>query len=565
MSMRDAQPWRVKLDVDIWWRHVMEKVSLVSAMGDSTRLSGPHPSSRSAVNRVFEDHSASRPVPLRHTGESIEIAFDDGSEDSLTRRRSSSASIPGVTISPRFSKPVSIIFAPPNNLGQFNQAESSSTDRFRIILPCVGEVRWKTVKELGREWLRDPKNWAVLVWGMAVFVSGAVLFMVMVGMLNNALPDKADRDLWFEASNQTINALFTLFVLLLHPTRTLHLMWLLRWHRKDIQNLRKVYSKRGTSKPNEWSHMLVVLLLYQLNCFAQYAVCALNWYYNRVQRPIIAVLVCFVTALSAGCAAGIYTSMSPLGKDSPLGDDDAVELATDKADKALPPRYRHRLLDRNSSLGPMAGNVVENPQWQGGLIECCEAPTLVVATMFCFPCVLGHSLGRLGFGNRYVHFATFLLAVLAPFVIFEMASVNVDSREFRHFLRAAGVVVSVCGLFYGGYWRMRMRETYGLPAETWCCGQPTLSDLAQWLMCSCCSLCQEVRTAEAFHIVNNRFYVKAESSVISSEPDREEDLSASSSSLQPLPVSSVVRIAEIALSNVGDSMLNSSPKRGLSV
>lgn len=112
---------------------------------------------------------------------------------------------------------------------------------------------------------------------------------------------------------------------------------------------------------------------------------------------------------------------------------------------------------------------------------------------------------------------------------------------------------------------MRMRETYGLPAETWCCGQPTLSDLAQWLMCSCCSLCQEVRTAEAFHIVNNRFYVKAESSVISSEPDREEDLSASSSSLQPLPVSSVVRIAEIALSNVGDSMLNSSPKRGLSV
>lgn len=65
----------------------------------------------------------------------------------------------------------------------------------------MGEVRWKIVKELGREWFWDFKNWVVFVWGMVVFVFGVVLFMVMVGMLNNVLLDKVDWDLWFEVFN----------------------------------------------------------------------------------------------------------------------------------------------------------------------------------------------------------------------------------------------------------------------------------------------------------------------------------------------------------------------------
>lgn len=430
---------------DRWVPHgiegAMEKVSLVSAMGDSGGLSEPQPSARSGhINRVLEVHSGLRPVSVRHAAGEV-AEFEDGSEDWLTRRRSGTPPIPGVANSPRLLKPVSMIFAPPNNLARFYQARGSpaSADGPRsgmsITLPFVGEVRWKAAKEMAAEWLWNPKNWAVGVWGVAVFVSGAMLFMVMVGMLNSVLPRKADRDLWFEASNQTINALFTLFVLLVHPLRVLHLVWLLRWRRKDVPKLRDVYCK-GMPKPNEWLHMLVVLLLYQLNCFAQYAVCALNWYYNRAQRPVAAVMVCFVTALSAGCAAGIYTNVSPLGKDSPPGEDDAENLAPDIPGRAKPARFLHtpqkydRLLERHPTLGgSRAGNVVENPQWQGGLFDCWEAPTLVAATTCCFPCVLGHNLSRLGFGNRYVHVATFLLACFAPFVIFEMASVNVDSRS----------------------------------------------------------------------------------------------------------------------------------------
>lgn len=434
---------------------LMEKVSLVSAMGNDGIGGGaqePPPSARSGGNR--EGHSGVRPMSVRHAaGESSSAettAFEDGSEDLLMRRRSGTLPIPGAANSPRLLKPVSIIFAPPNNLARFYQPRGSPNAAAAggrgITLPWVGEVKWKALGDMATEWLRNPMNWVLGLWGVAVFVSGAVLFMVMVGMLNNVLPRKADRDLWFEASNQTINALFTLFVLLLHPLRVLHLVWLLRWRRKDIPKLRNLYCKGGMPKPNEWSHMLVVLLLYQLNCFAQYAVCALNWCYTRAERPVMAVMVCFVTALSAGCAAGIYTNLSPLGKAaSPPGEDDLAEdLATEITGKTAalpgsrflhtPPKY-DRLLDQNTSTstlggGPRAGLVlVENPQWQGGVFNCWEAPTLVAATVCCFPCVLGHNLSRLGFGNRYVHVATFLLACFAPFVIFELAAINVDSRS----------------------------------------------------------------------------------------------------------------------------------------
>lgn len=112
-----------------------------------------------------------------------------------------------------------------------------------------------------------------------------------------------------------------------------------------------------------------------------------------------------------------------------------------------------------------------------------------------------------------------------------------------------------------------MRETYGLPGETWCCGHPNLSDFAQWLLCSCCSVCQEVRTAEAFDISNSRFYVKAQSSGLASpESDNgsgqdSEVRPAPSSWLQPLPVSSVVRITERALCDISDTALDPPPKQ----
>lgn len=354
-------------------------------------------------------------------GVGLRADLEDGmAEEVLTRRRSGTLPISGA------AKPVNIIFAPPNNVSRYPVPQQPRR------IPFVGEISSEVVKK----WLCDPSNWPLIAWGLAVFVSGAVLFMVMVGMLNRALPRKADRDLYFEASNQSINALFTLFVLLVHPLRVLHLVWLLRWRPKDAIKLRSVYCKGGLPKPNEWMHMLIVLLLLQINCFAQYATCGLNWAYPPSDRPIMLVVPCFLTSLIAGCAAGIYTGVSPLGRGE-AGEDEG-------RDAPLPgPRFLHtppkydRLLDRattTSTSRPRADHLpVENPQWKGGVFSCWDAPALVAATVCCLPCVLGHNLSRLGFGNRYVHAITFTLAFFGPFFVFEFGSLNVPSRSlFSH-------------------------------------------------------------------------------------------------------------------------------------
>lgn len=45
-----------------------------------------------------------------------------------------------------------------------------------------------------------------------------------------------------------------------------------------------------------------------------------------------------------------------------------------------------------------------------------------------------------------------------------------------------------------------MRKRFGLPGNRWCCGQPNVTDLVQWLFCSVCSLCQEVRTGNFYEV-----------------------------------------------------------------
>jgi hypothetical protein len=104
-----------------------------------------------------------------------------------------------------------------------------------------------------KEWIRNPMNmsgsspWASL--------APAILFMVMTGMLNRALPSKPQRDTWFEVNNQILNALFTLMCLYQHPRRFYHLALLCRWRAGDMHQLRQVYCKDGTCKPNERKHM----------------------------------------------------------------------------------------------------------------------------------------------------------------------------------------------------------------------------------------------------------------------------------------------------------------------
>ncbi|MCO5551691.1 hypothetical protein L7F22_005195 [Adiantum nelumboides] len=398
---------------------------------------------------------------------------------------------------------------------------SSSHSSFRegLNLPLIGEVRWEDLSKSLKVWLRNPKNLALLVWGTAVGVSGAMLFLIMVGFLDHAMRRKSERDTWFEANNQILNALFTLMCLYLHPQRLLDLFLLYRWQPSDIKRLRDVYCKDGRYKPHEWSSMLVVVMLLNLNCFAQYALCGLNWGYRRSDRPALGVALCLAVAIGAPAAAGIYTILSPLGKDyvedvEHLAEREETEKTLEKSLNNKPSVKIGRGWKKPSSLA-RDGTVVERTQWKGGLFDIRTDLQVTCFTLFCGFCVFGWNMERLGFGNRFVHIVTFILLCTAPYWIFFLAATNIDNSYVRHGLSYGGIVLCIFGLLYGGFWRIRMRRTYGLPAQTWCCGRAGLTDCIQWLFCSMCSLCQEVRTSEAYKIHNRKFYERYNSSLSS--------------------------------------------------
>ena len=89
--------------------------------------------------------------------------------------------------------------------------------RERLTGVFAKKIDWVSLVKMFKEWIRDPMNMALFVWIMCVAISGAILFLVMTGMLNAVLPKKSQRNAWFEVNNQILNALFTLMCLYQHP------------------------------------------------------------------------------------------------------------------------------------------------------------------------------------------------------------------------------------------------------------------------------------------------------------------------------------------------------------
>ncbi|CAH8389732.1 unnamed protein product [Eruca vesicaria subsp. sativa] len=364
----------------------------------------------------------------------------------------------------------------------------------------IREIKWASLAKTSKQWLRNPLNMALFLWIFVVAVSGAILFMVMTGMLNSVLPKKSQRDVWFEVNNQILNALFTLMCLYQHPKRFYHLVLLCRWKGDDVTTLRKVYCEKGSCKPNEWCHMMVVVLLLHLNCFAQYALCGLNLGFRRSERPPVGVAICVSVAIAAPAAAGLYTILSPLGKeyDSPQGDEENQVQGVSNRKVSLERRYS--FASRNES----------SPEWRGGVLDIWEDITVSYLSLLCTFCVFGWNMERIGFGNMYVHIATFVLFCLAPFFIFNLAAINIDNEMVREGLGYTGIVLCLFGLLYGGFWRIQMRKRFKLPSYDFCCGRPAVADCTLWLFCCWCSLAQEVRTANAYEIVEDKLCKRRE-------------------------------------------------------
>ncbi|KAH7553924.1 hypothetical protein ACOSQ2_029455 [Xanthoceras sorbifolium] len=377
-------------------------------------------------------------------------------------------------------------------------------ERFSGIL--AQKLNWATLHKICKEWIKCPLNMVLLLWIICVAVSGAIIFLVMTGMLNRALPKKSQRNGWFEVNNQILNALFTLMCLYQHPKRFHHLVLLCRWKPKDVLTLRKVYCKNGTYKPSEWVHMMVVIALLHVNCFAQYALCGLNLGYRRSERPAIGVGICLSVAIGAPAIAGVYSIVSPLGKDydsevDPEAPDQLLTNGTGHASyRRLSSEKRFSFASRRQSKA-----IEYAPVWRGGLFDLWDNIVVAYLSLFFGFCVFGWNMERLGFGNMYVHIATFLLFCTAPFWIFNLAAVNIDNETVREVLVSTGVMLCVFGLLYGGFWRIQMRKRFNLPANNSCCGKPAIADCAQWLFCWWCSLAQEVRTADYYDIVEDKF------------------------------------------------------------
>ncbi|KAK4277769.1 hypothetical protein QN277_015717 [Acacia crassicarpa] len=362
------------------------------------------------------------------------------------------------------------------------------------------KLDWTSLKNMFKGWIINPMNMALFGWIICVAISGAILFLVMTGMLNSVLPKKSQRNTWFEINNQILNALFTLMCLYQHPKRLHHLVLLCRWRQNDIFALRKVYCKNGTYKPHERAHMMAVVLLLHLNCFAQYALCALNLGYKRSERPAIGVGICISFAIAAPAIAGLYTILSPLGRDYDFEMDEEKQVQTASSQKPLEKKYSFATRDEHND-----NRVFENePQWRGGILDIWEDLSTSYLSLFCTFCVFGRNMERLGFGNMYVHIATFILFCTAPFWIFILAAVDIDNDNVREALAAIGIILCFLGLLYGGFWRIQMRKRFNLPAYTFCFGEPSISDCTLWLCCCWCSLAQEVRTGNTYDVVEEK-------------------------------------------------------------
>lgn len=379
--------------------------------------------------------------------------------------------------------------------------------RQRLGLVISNKLDWRSLGKMCIEYANDPFNAVLLLWISCVAISGAILFLVMTGMLNSLLPKKSQRNAWFEVNNQILNALFTLMSLYQHPKRFHHLVLLCRWRLKDVSTLRKVYCKSGTVKPRERIHMMVVVMLLHVNCFAQYALCGLNLGYERSDRPAIGVGVCLSVAIASPAIAELYAILSPLGKEYVLEVDEEAQDGDLTSSPAQPGDLRRKSIEKRLSFASKNehGIIEYTPEWRGGLFDLCDNSAVAYLSLFCSFCIFGWNMERLGFGNMYVHIATFLLFCIAPFWIFGLAAINIDDEIVREALGFTGIVLCVFGLLYGGFWRIQMRKRFNLPADQFCCGKPAIADCVRWLLCCWCSLAQEVRTADFYDIVEDKF------------------------------------------------------------
>ncbi|GAB2272110.1 hypothetical protein Dimus_006929 [Dionaea muscipula] len=363
-------------------------------------------------------------------------------------------------------------------------SQSSTTPPPHETTPVVPAAPTSTATGWQKFKQQDVKR--PLVAAILIFVSGIIVLAVISGLVKGFLPDKSKRTPWSDNINQVINALFTLLNLYQHPARFQHVVFWYRWKPRDIEMLRLVYCKNGTQKRNERPHILVMILLAHVGCFAQYAIAYLNWGFAMPDRPKKATGLFIGITVAAAILQAMYMNCGPLGWEMPPAP--SSELGPGP-DEEAPPSW---------------GN--GEPQWVGGVCDLTDDCGEVCLSTCCLCCVFGWNAERLGFyGDMYCQAVTFLLFCVGPLVVFNLAAIHLDGTAVKLGYFVLGILFSLMGLMYGGGWRIEMRRRFRLPPadddDSCCCGKPALADCLLWQFCCICALAQEVRTADHFYSI----------------------------------------------------------------
>ncbi|RLM98846.1 hypothetical protein C2845_PM06G16030 [Panicum miliaceum] len=343
-------------------------------------------------------------------------------------------------------------------------------------------VDWRALRGRCKAWARQPMNAALLVWLAFVAAGVAFVFLLMTGALNSAVPDAWRRRRWTEVANQVLNALSTVMCVYQHPRLCHHLALLFQWRDADARELRGVYGNNAGGARRERLHVGVVLLLLHGTCFAQYAYCTLFWSFTSQTRPDWAVNTCMALGLGFPVAAALDMVYGPLGGGKSVlpESSDEVVLALEESTAV------------NASQSQYSRVVVTKAEWAGGLFDLADDPAVAVLSL---------DVHRLGLGNMYVHVFTFALLCTAPVLVFAVAALSIHDATLGSLVGAAGALLSVLGLLYGGFRRAQMRRRLGLPGDrSMCGGRPATADYVKWLLCAPCALAQEVRTGNLYDV-----------------------------------------------------------------
>lgn len=370
---------------------------------------------------------------------------------------------------------------------------SRARKRLKSGLPAVSPLSWEAIWGAAMESLRDPVNLALTCWMLLAGPACVAGTLLSLGLLDSALPDPRARSDAEEVCNQVVNALFCLASLIGFPLLCRHALLLWRWRPTDEVELRKAFCKQGKRKPNDRTHIALVVLWAQIACWATFAFTAIYWLWPRDTRPPGLAAAANAVSKVASVFSFLHLLLSPLSQDYDL---------VKEGDEAVA-----RMLRRSNTFFQKCRQVME-AEWGGSVCPgCCDNPKVATLTCLFFPCMFGYNMERLGFGNRVVHTLSFLIVLFGPLLVFPLSAGTL--RNMGHTESAVnhlGAFLAVLGLAYGGVWRIKMRETFHLPGSTLCCGSARATDVLTWVLCSPCALCQETRTTDAYDVEQESFY-----------------------------------------------------------